>query len=358
MLKNLKQATLKSLKTLGAFGVASDSRWRRRRLLILTYHGVSLNDEHEWNAGLFMPPDCFRRRMELLKQSGAAVLPLGEAIERMYAGDLPERAVALTFDDGSYDFYQQAFPVLKELGLPVTLYLTTFYSQFGGPVFDVACSYLIWKGRQQTIDLGGLANVTATLNLTSPSARGEAVASLRRFARQNKLSPEEKQELIEKLARRLKINYEEFLARRILHILTPGEVTKLAAEGVDVQLHTHRHRVPLDRELFRREIEENRESIRAMSGRTPTHFCYPSGVHHAKFLPWLKELGVRSATTCEVGYATNDCDPLLLPRILDCSTLSPIEFEGWLTGVAAALPRRRAPQATVFDYTEESAEPV
>jgi hypothetical protein len=98
--------------------------------------------------------------------------------------------------------------------------------------------------------------------------------------------------------------------------------------------------VPLDRALFLREIDDNRAGILKMTGKTAAHFCYPSGVHDPAFLPWLKERGIASATTCEPGLASRGCDPLLLPRLLDVSRLSPLEFEGWVTGVAAVLPRR------------------
>ena len=123
--------------------------------------------------------------------------------------------------------------------------------------------------------------------------------------------------------------------------LTPAEVTELARAGIDVQLHTHRHRTPKDHALFIREIEDNRQSIKTMTGKVAAHFCYPSGEYDRMFLPWLQESGIVSATTCEVGFASQNANRLLLPRVLDNPALSPIDFEGWLSGVSAALPRRR-----------------
>ncbi|HEX8845381.1 MAG TPA: polysaccharide deacetylase family protein [Pyrinomonadaceae bacterium] len=344
MLKKIKQVTLGSLKTAGISTLVQKSRWRRERLLILAYHGISLADEHEWDPSLYMKPSVFRSRMHLLKSSGCTVLPLGEAVERLYASDLPDRCVALTFDDGNYDFYEQAHPILQEFDLPVTLYLTTFYSHYNRPVFDVICSYLLWKGRDATLALKKITGREAELNLSRQEARAAALKEIHEFARRRELSAEEKDALAASLAKELKIDYDALLARRLLHLLKPDEAKRLAAGGVDIQLHTHRHRVPLDRELFRREIEDNRKSIREMTGTTASHFCYPSGVYDAAFLPWLDELEVVSATTCETGFATKASEPLLLPRLLDTSSLSPIEFESWLAGVSAVLPRRREPQ--------------
>lgn len=340
-LKKLKRATLRSLKTIGAFRVVQQSGWRRRRLLILAYHGVSLDDEHLWDGSMYMPVEMFRERMRMLRDSGATVLPLGEALERLYSDDLPERSVALTFDDGAYDFAARAFPVIEEFGFPVTLYLTTFYSVFNRPVFDGFSSYLLWKGRGSRLNLKGLTGQAIEVNLSSDTARREAHDALRRFAREQALPAEEKDALLLRLSKQLKVDYDELIAKRMLHILNPGEVRALAQSGVDVQLHTHRHRTPLNRELFRREIEDNRMRIREMTGRDATHFCYPSGVYDLAFLPWLEELGVSSATTCDTGYASRESGRMLLPRFLDVSSLAPIEFEGWLTGVSAALPRRR-----------------
>lgn len=341
MLKKFKQATLQSLKTTGVSSLVQTSRWRRQRLLILAYHGISLNDEHLWNGSQYISPEVFRIRLQSLKNSGCNVLPLAEAIARLYAKDLPPKAVAITFDDGTCDFGQRAFPLLQEFNFPSTLYLTTFYTHFQKPVFDLFCAYLLWKGRNETLDLKPLIGRDRLIDLRETASQDAALKEIHLFAREQKLSADEKDALAAALARQLKLDYEDLLKRRIVQNLRPDEVTALSAAGADVQLHTHRHRTPMDRQLFLREIEDNRKNIQAMTGKAPTHFCYPSGKYDQAFLPWLKEAGVVSGTTCDAGFASRTSDPLLLPRFLDNNTLSAIEFESWLTGVSAALPRRR-----------------
>ena len=342
MLKKFKQAALQSLKTTGVSTLVHNSRWRRQRLLILAYHGISLSDEHIWNGSQFVSPDTFRSRLQLLKKSNCAVLPLAQAIERLYASDLPDRAVALTFDDGTSDFSRKALPLLREFDLPATLYLTTFYSHYQRPVFDLMCSYLLWKGRNATLHLKQLTGQDLTTELTGNDAREAALSQIHLFARGQKLSADEKEEFAASLAAQLGVGYDALLEQRIMHNLSAEEVRQLAREGVDVQLHTHRHRTPRDRQLFLREIEDNRASIKEMTGRYASHFCYPSGAYDQMFLPWLKEAGVVSATTCEAGFAARGSNPLLLPRFLDNESLSDIEFESWLTGVSLAMPRRRS----------------
>jgi hypothetical protein len=248
--------------------------------------------------------------------------------------------VTLRFVDGTYDIYTHDYPILKEFNFPVTIYLTTFYSCYNKPVFNVMISYLLWKGQGVSLSLKELTGQDVTFELRSDAAHTEVLKKLYEFAQRNKLSAEEKDELSFRLASLLRVNYEELIQKRLLHIMTPEEVSRVASEEVDIQLHTHRHRTPSDRALFLREIEDNRKCIQAMTGSLPTHFCYPSGVYDEAFLPWLREAGIESAATCDPALTTRSSEPLLLPRLVDSSTLSPVEFEGWLAGVSNILPQR------------------
>jgi peptidoglycan/xylan/chitin deacetylase (PgdA/CDA1 family) len=78
-------------------------------------------------GGLSTPLDVFRRQLDALEQWGAAVLPLDEAVRRCAAGDLPPRAVALTFDDGYASVIDAAWPLLHERCLPATLFVVSGY---------------------------------------------------------------------------------------------------------------------------------------------------------------------------------------------------------------------------------------
>jgi peptidoglycan/xylan/chitin deacetylase (PgdA/CDA1 family) len=142
------------------------------------------------------------------------------------------------------------------------------------------------------------------------------------------------------VAQRLSFDYEQFASMRMLTLLAPHEVIQLAADGVDFQLHTHRHRSPDDAALLTREIRENRERVERMTGRPATHFCWPSGVYWRTQLATLAAESVVTATTCEPGFARADSEPLLLPRFVDTSFVSDNAFASWLEGTAALGARR------------------
>ena len=125
--------------------------------------------------------------------------------------------------------------------------------------------------------------------------------------------------------------------------MSSSEVNAIARAGVQIELHTHRHRTPRDRDLFEREVRDNRERIREYTGSEPLHFCYPSGVTSPQFLPWLRECGVKSATTCNHGLSKPGCEPLMLPRFLDSSAVDDIDFESRYALARAELARVTSP---------------
>ena len=338
--KQVKRGALLATRELGAFRMVAQSQWRRRRLTILCYHGVSLLDEHEWNPSYYLSATVFEDRMKLLRRGGYSVLSLADGLRRLRDDSLPKASVAVTFDDGMYDFYERAYPILERYQIPATVYLTTYYSEFNRPVFGVFCAYLVWKGRERVLDLGRLVPGASAIDLRTASARQRAHQQIITHVTRTRATAQEKDALAGRLAGELGVDYEPLIQRRLLHVMSRKEVSELAGKGIDFQLHTHRHRTPLDHDLFLREIDDNRRHIRQLVGYDASHFCYPSGRYRLQFLPWLREAGVESATTCVTGMADARTEPLLLPRIVDGGQLTPIEIEGWLSGASAFLPRR------------------
>lgn len=341
----LRLATLALLKGCGALNWVRDSRWRNQRLLILCYHGISIEEEHLWRPATYIHPTLFKKRLELLARTGYQVLPLGDAVDRLYRGDLPSRSAVITFDDGTYDFLEHAFPALQKYGFPATVYQTTYYCDYDRPVFHLISSYMLWKRRGHVLNGGERIGLPSRLDLRTEGSRQAILDQLVKRAEDQRLMEQQKNQLAEELAAVLGIDYDDLVRKRILQLLRPHEVTELADQGVDFQLHTHRHRTPMIEALFRQEIRDNRYSLQSMLSSRPTrHFCYPSGVYEPEFLPWLAAEEVTSATTCDRGMASRNSNPLLLPRFVDTSHVTNLEFEGWLSGAASLLPRRKRPK--------------
>jgi peptidoglycan/xylan/chitin deacetylase (PgdA/CDA1 family) len=339
-LRSMRKASFAALKSCGISAAVAGSQWRQRQLLILCYHGISVEDEHEWLPRTYMPASALRSRFQLLRDAGCSVLPLGEALQRLYAGDLPHSSVAITFDDGGFDFYRSAYPVVREYDFPVTVYQTTYYSDFPKPIFNLASSYMLWKCRDKVFPALPDLGITQPMDLRTPDGRQSALTELMSATEKKAVSGPGKDELAQKLAQRLGFDYASFYAKRLTQLMTPEEIAELSATGIDFQLHTHRHRTPNDEDLFRKEIRDNRKRLREITGKDARHFCYPSGVYKMQNLSWLAQEGVASATTCEPYLASTDSEAFLLPRLVDTTFKSAIEFEAWLSGLGSLFARK------------------
>jgi peptidoglycan/xylan/chitin deacetylase (PgdA/CDA1 family) len=338
VLRTLKQASLAAGKSCGIFKLASSSRFRNSRLLVLGYHGVSLQDEHRWDPSLFLSAEAFRRRMEALKRASCTVLSLEEGLRLTAEGRLPDRAVVLTFDDGTYDFYKIVWPILKEFGYPVTLYLTTYYVEHPYPVPREVWPYMLWrKAERSSLNAREILGEDVIFNLMDKSGRAEALRKLVSFADAEKMDGHCRNDLSAKLAQLLGIDFDALCFSRICQLLRPQEVHELACNGVSVQMHMHHHTSPATRGAFIDNLQMNRQFITEMTGSEPNHFCYPSGKYNRESVRWLQEYGIVSGTTCDFGLCSAKTDPMLIPRLIDTSYLSDTGFESWLVGVGALI---------------------
>lgn len=339
-LKVGKTFALQGARNLGIYSVMKRSEWRRRQLLILAYHGISQLDEHKWRPSLYMTPELFASRLTMLSKSGCNVLPLDQALLRLKEGTLPPQSVVLTFDDGFFNFYQHAYPILKRFNYPATVYQTTFYVGVRKPIFHLVTSYLLWRSARKTLDAKPIIGMTRHWDLNTQKSIASANFEIWRFSKSAHLCVEERQQLVERLADFLGVDYSEISNRRMFELMTKAELSQMAGAGVDFQLHTHRHRVPLSKELLLKEFEDNKRVLEEIGQPRAVHFAYPSGVYRPELFPWLSEFGVLSATSCEAGLADRESNSVCLPRFVDTSQTSPLEFEAWLCGIRRLLPRR------------------
>src|SRR5262245_25101756 len=103
-------------------------RWLGSRLasraLILLYHRVVdlPSDLHS----LQVTPRHFAEHLAVLRQYGRPIR-LQQLAAALRQGNLPQRAVIVTFDDGYADNFYNARSVLERHDTPATVFLTTGY---------------------------------------------------------------------------------------------------------------------------------------------------------------------------------------------------------------------------------------
>lgn len=112
----------------GGAWVSALRRLRRRRSVILGYHGVADCDMRLDLSRLQVAPAVFRRHLERLLEAGFEFQTMAAAADRLSEPGGPEPGIAVvTFDDGLRNNRTAALPIMRPLGIPGTVYVATDY---------------------------------------------------------------------------------------------------------------------------------------------------------------------------------------------------------------------------------------
>jgi peptidoglycan/xylan/chitin deacetylase (PgdA/CDA1 family) len=300
---------------------------RRPRALVLVYHRIGERGLDPWH--LAIDPETFAGQMETLARDWSP-LSLAELVEGFGRRRLPDRAVAVTFDDGYADNLEVAAPILLEHGIPATLFVTTDLIDSGAlPWWDELASLLLEP-----------AELPPRLTLSSgdgnrwqipPLAAGE------RGSAANASLPGEAEP-----GTRLRVFYEVWLALRALDaptreaaleeidewtgtprpsgrvLLTWEQLREFAAlPGFELGAHTLTHPAlpSCSAEDARAEIAGGADRLRTRIGVEVEQFAYPFGTWTRSVARLVAELGFRAAYTTDGNAISWSSSPHALPRV-------------------------------------------
>lgn len=277
---------------------------------ILMYHGVvwrplALND---W---CFVQEADFAAQMEYVAR-WFDVVPLAELGRQSFASRRP--LAAITFDDGYMNNYETAWPILKRLWLPATIFLNTALVGGDDTVWFCRLNDALARTKQNSVTCEGEA-----LALGSVEAREAAGERLQEIL---KALPQERMEaacaaLIRSLGDDPRRPLE---ADSPFRMLEPDQIREMAAGGlVEFGAHTRTHAIlrGLSAERLREEIEGSLDDVRKLTGKPCRTFAYPNGRacdYDARATDILRGRGVAAAVTTIGGPNGKTTDPLELRR--------------------------------------------
>ena len=276
------------------------------RLSVLLFHKVPTVADPLASGELDLKR--FEQMLDFVGEN-ANVLSLSDANAALRRGILPQRAVALTFDDGYAEWIDNVAPALLKRGLPATFFITT--GQFEGGV--------LWHERI-------LAAVRAL-----PRHGAKLPAGLAQYTDLD--LPNCRERLVERLQERLKyaplnerLEAMEHLERQAISplLLPPGfdanSVRNLHNQGFEIGAHTIHHPIlnECTAKQARAEIAESKAELELIIGGAVHAFAYPNGRPGTDFsfdhVRMVKESGYQLAVTTSVGAAKASTDPFQLPR--------------------------------------------
>ncbi len=306
-----------SLKTAAAIaanysGLLDGYAFLRRKLTksqvgILLYHRVCPSSD-SWSVKP-LSPRSFERQMEYLHRN-YEILSLDTLVQYIQqGGPFPEKAVAITFDDGYKDNYLYAYPILVKHGIPATIFLTTGHIGSSKLFWFEQVKYVVQLTPLNQLELGELGSYPLG---TEVDRFRTSLAIARRL---QKLPEERKRGVIEKLVNTCQVDIPDNLGEELF--LSWDEIREMSADGISFGAHTVNHPVltnlPLERARW--EIVQSKKDIEEKLGREVTAFAYPFGPFNAEIAGLVKESGFTSAVTTKRELINPKTDPYELGRI-------------------------------------------
>lgn len=294
---------------------------RRRWATIVFYHRFSEKDEP-----FKLRADHFEHQIRFFKKQYNIVSLL--QYEKALGGEfaLPDNPLILTIDDGYWDNYHVAFPILKQYNIPATIFLTTDFIDKKYWLWSNKLEYVLKNSKSDTFSF----EVNGTImDLRVGSFQQWHQSQLSLFNALRCLADEEKNQILEDLANKIGVivpaeTQDDFQP------LTWQEVKIMHQAGIEFGSHSKSHailsRVP-EQQLFD-ELEGSKKIIENAIQQNITSFCYPNGQpedYSDNVMKALKIAGYRCAVTTIRGLnpPPDKAQPFELKRV-SASTTDPV----------------------------------
>jgi peptidoglycan/xylan/chitin deacetylase (PgdA/CDA1 family) len=301
------------------------------KAIILLYHRViEVDSDPQW---LCVPPWLFAEHLEILRHKYYP-LSLVDLCERMRQGNLPPKAIVVTFDDGYADNLHAARPLLKQFDVPATTFVVA--GQVGKteefwwdelarillatPVLPPFL-HLTIAGKVYTWSLKvGDSSVPIQHWNVIKETDNPCHAAYREIALLLEgLDNQTREGLLTGLREWAGVDR---MGRTDYRSLSIEELGSLAQDGlVEIGAHTMTH--PILSRLSRieqlAEIAESKRLLEKLAGRPVVSFSYPFGYQESYSLETVqlvKETGFACACSNFPGKIQPGTDPYQLPRFL------------------------------------------
>ncbi|WP_066377190.1 MULTISPECIES: polysaccharide deacetylase family protein [unclassified Anabaena] len=301
------------------------------KALILMYHRVAEVDLDPW--GLCVTPQNFAEQLEVL-QKYAHPLSLKQFVRTYRDGNIPNRAVVITFDDGYADNFHNAKPLLEEYNTPATVFVSTGYIGQEREFWWDELERLLLKpgklpeklsltinGSVHQWDLGTAADYTLEDYQRDRTCKAwEAAPGSRMdfyYTIWQVLRPLSASERLQALADTHTWSTSKSTARQTYRPLLLEELSALAdGELVEIGAHTVSHPFLSSQstKLQRDEILQSKTDLEKILHRPVTSFSYPFGDRTAETVELTKSVGFNCACSTNEDIIWQQSDYFQLPR--------------------------------------------
>lgn len=288
-------------------------------LAIFLFHGVIHRQCHRVRnyTGKHIEVELFERCMRRLAQVGRA-LSMNEVLMHCESSEpFPPNSYAITFDDGFENNLSVAAPVLADLRIPATIYVTTDFIESNGMSWIDRIEYVVEDVRSQDLRVDWAPQ---PFQLHDTASRVAFLKAVRQYVKGDpRCDPNEFSDaLCERLGTSAIRSSDDPLDLK----MSWKQVREAHAGGVlTIGGHSHTHPILsfLSPERLAYELDTSIHLLASKAGVPPTHYSYPEGLVHCyseSVIAELKYRGVRCCPTAIDGLNSVTVDPFHLRRIM------------------------------------------
>jgi len=295
------------------------------------YHRVHTPQTDPWD--LSVDPAHFEEQIKFIS-TNYTIVSTGELMQQLQNGKIEHKSIALTFDDGYIDNFENARPVLETYSVPATFFITDSYLTENRPFWWDELENII----VHTDQLPGHLTLThhgetISFNLGDESLLGPTLREKHKFYRAYN-PPTKRTRLYVKLWKVFSLStkeeQEELLTTlrqwagtssegsEIEGCMDLDELKILAKDplftiGGHTKTHPFLSTIPEERQRY--EITENRQVLEGATNTPIDQFAYPSGNFDDSTQKILKEEHFLGAFTTNNGCVFTYTDPFAIPRL-------------------------------------------
>ena len=270
-------------------------------LVIYAYHALisSPLQVFDW---CFLDVGAFRQQLVTIKRQFPLTVSLSEAVERLQDGTRHAPMAAITFDDGFCSVYDLAYPILRELGMPATVFPTAALIGTDSTLWFCRVNRALALNGKRTLHWDG-----RTFDLSSDRLKARASAEI-----QSRLKRYKHPRLLAEVdALVLELGDDPRAPIAIdspYRMLSDEVISEMALSGlVDFGAHGYSHAIlsPLTPGEQEDEILRSLHAVRTFTGQPCRLFAYPNGRrqdYNEETIRILHSHGVQAAVTTMSGF--------------------------------------------------------
>ncbi|MFK5947648.1 MAG: polysaccharide deacetylase family protein [Methylococcales bacterium] len=247
-------------------------------LIILAYHRIFyMGEENDFPFDpelISATPEEFRRQMLYVKKY-FNVVSFQDVLNHIDNKKmLPKRSVIITFDDGHYDNFSNAYPVLKSLDIPATIFLSSGYIDGDNVFWFDQVAYVIYKTNEKTLTISQDVSFTIGSDVENRRSVTEDVLEYLKSIPDNL-----RLECINDIKNQLNVKFVNDEDKSLSSCLKWQHVIEMSDNGIEFGSHTMSHPIlsRLTNEELLIEISKSKSDIESKLNKTVDTIAYPVG---------------------------------------------------------------------------------